>query len=215
MRREQLRGKYDVVLSLGGTCLPALKMQDRQLRRSSGPLDWMISEQLTSVNRLLQSRFAYFFDRDNLIVSGQLNFQREHYLVDDRYYHVTSVHDFDIGRNSPANLAQYEEVQAKFTRRCERFLRYLETADRILFIRAEGHTYSIGKAHTEELEQTAELLNQMVRGSFFILYVRPALVSEIVDINYVHDQICVLDVPPDPVWYMEKTWDAILEGISL
>ncbi len=119
MRLAQLAGEYDAVFSLGQNCTPAIQLEKNRLRPFAGVLDWMMSDTLSDVNRLLENRFAGFMDLPNLSVVGtsQLN-----YMVRDIAYNVISVHDFPQERNTSAELVTYPEFREKIDRRIERFL---------------------------------------------------------------------------------------------
>lgn len=119
MRLAQLAGEYEAVFSLGQNCTPAIQLEKNRLRPFAGVLDWMMSDTLSDVNRLLENRFAGFMDLPNLSVVGtsQLN-----YMVRDIAYNVISVHDFPQERNTSSDLVTYPEFREKIDRRIERFL---------------------------------------------------------------------------------------------
>ncbi|HWJ78777.1 MAG TPA: DUF1796 family putative cysteine peptidase, partial [Niallia sp.] len=57
MKLEEIKGSYNLFVSLGSWCGPSLNLRRHQLRKYSFPLDWSISNSLSDVNRLLRTRF--------------------------------------------------------------------------------------------------------------------------------------------------------------
>ncbi|MGG4106272.1 DUF1796 family putative cysteine peptidase [Paenibacillus lautus] len=51
-----------LIISLGSWCGPSINLRERQLRRFSFPLDWMISSSISDVTRLLSNRFIGFME---------------------------------------------------------------------------------------------------------------------------------------------------------
>ncbi|PAW26337.1 hypothetical protein BKC07_25410 [Peribacillus simplex] len=103
---QDIKGSYEVIISLGSWCGPSLN-----LRRSSFPLDWVVSYSLPDVSRILKNRFAVFMDLKNmkqvdgslLILMMEMWFflmraasSKKRILLEDTYYNVISVHDFPM-----------------------------------------------------------------------------------------------------------------------
>ncbi|MBD8497413.1 DUF1796 family putative cysteine peptidase [Paenibacillus arenosi] len=206
MNLAQVRGGYDAIYSLGSSCLPAIKLQSRNLRPCSGPLDWMTSRSLPHVNRLLEAKFKDFLSLKHITITGDLSYQKAHYIVQDTFYQVSSVHDFDVYQNTLAELKQYPEVISKLNRRIKRMLDDMSSGKRILFIRTE-------ESGNYPMEETLHILDKQVAGSYVFLYIRQADVFDIMDCHHKHPSLCVVLVPRDPVWYFESTWDNILNSI--
>ncbi|WP_258833483.1 papain-like cysteine peptidase [Peribacillus frigoritolerans] len=57
LKLQDIKGSYDVIISLGSWCGPSLI-----LRRFSFPLDWVVSNSLPDVSRILKNRFVGFMD---------------------------------------------------------------------------------------------------------------------------------------------------------
>ncbi|MGG3557890.1 DUF1796 family putative cysteine peptidase [Peribacillus frigoritolerans] len=81
------------------------------LRRFSFPLDWVVSNSLPDVSRILKNRFVGFMDLKNMkqvggiasyLDAGDVVFsdegckQKKAHFIQDTYYNVISVHDFPM-----------------------------------------------------------------------------------------------------------------------
>ncbi|MGM1021834.1 MAG: DUF1796 family putative cysteine peptidase [Bacillota bacterium] len=206
MRLAQLAGEYDAVFSLGQNCTPAIQLEKNRLRPFAGVLDWMMSDTLSDVNRLLENRFAGFMDLPNLSVIGtsQLN-----YMVRDIDYNVISVHDFPQERNTSADLATYPEFREKLDRRIERFFAKTQKAQRSLFVRMLG-TY----AEVEELER---ILSGMMAHEFRLLIVNCSGVTELTELDWQLANVCAVEMPFADVWNYQSDphWRMLFQGMSL
>ncbi|MGG1642894.1 DUF1796 family putative cysteine peptidase [Paenibacillus sp. NRS-1782] len=206
MRLAQLAGEYDAVFSLGQNCTPAIQLERNRLRPFAGVLDWMMSDTLSDVNRLLENRFAGFMDLPNLSVVGtsQLN-----YMVRDIDYNVISVHDFPQERNTSADLATYPEFREKIDRRIERFFAKTQKAQRSLFVRMLG-TY----AEVEELER---ILYGMMAHEFRLLIVNCSGVTELTELDWQLANVCAVEMPFADVWNYQSDshWRTLFQGMSL
>lgn len=112
MNLQDVKKSYDLIVSLGMSCAPAINMQRNNLRTFSMPLDWMISYSLTDVNRLYKNRFQNFMELTNLQMlkethffledgvpaypNGNKNALVKSYFIQDTCYNIISVHDFPI-----------------------------------------------------------------------------------------------------------------------
>lgn len=74
MNLQDVKKNYDLIVSLGMSCAPAINMQRNNLRTFSMPLDWMISYSLTDVNRLYKNRFQNFMELTNLQMLEETHF---------------------------------------------------------------------------------------------------------------------------------------------
>ncbi|MFK4341569.1 MULTISPECIES: DUF1796 family putative cysteine peptidase [unclassified Paenibacillus] len=206
MRLAQLAGEYDAVFSLGQNCTPAIQLEKNRLRPFAGVLDWMMSDTLSDVNRLLENRFAGFMDFPNLSVVGtsQLN-----YMVRDIDYNVISVHDFPQERNTSADLATYPEFREKIDRRIERFFAKTQKAQHSLFVRMLG-TY-------EEAEELERILYGMVAHEFRLLIVNCSGVTELTEVDWQLPNVCAVEMPFADVWNYKSDphWCTLFQGMSL
>ncbi|AET56976.1 hypothetical protein HPL003_00960 [Paenibacillus terrae HPL-003] len=206
MRLAQLAGEYDAVFSLGQNCTPSIQLEKNRLRPFAGVLDWMMSDTLSDVNRLLENRFAGFMDLPNLSVVGtsQLN-----YMVRDITYNVISVHDFPQERNTSADLATYPEFREKIDRRIERFFAKMQMAKRSLFVRMLG-TY-------EEVEELERILSDMVAHEFRLLIVNCSDVTELTEVDWQLPNVCAVEMSFADVWNYKSDphWRTLFQGMSL
>ncbi|MEP9405607.1 DUF1796 family putative cysteine peptidase [Peribacillus frigoritolerans] len=62
LKLQDIKGSYDVIISLGSWCGPSLNFRRHNLRQFSFPLDWVVSNSLPDVSRILKNRFAGFID---------------------------------------------------------------------------------------------------------------------------------------------------------
>ncbi|UYZ00753.1 papain-like cysteine peptidase [Peribacillus frigoritolerans] len=62
LKLQDIKGFYDVIISLGSRCGPSLNLRRHNLRQFSFPLDWVVSNSLPDVSRILKNRFAGFID---------------------------------------------------------------------------------------------------------------------------------------------------------
>jgi hypothetical protein len=192
MRLNELKGSYDAIFSLGQNCLPAIQLQKNHLRFKAGVLDWMISDTLVDVNRLLKNRFAGFMEFSDLDFVNYNVPSPQNLYVKDLKYNVISAHDFPTSINTTQNLVSYPEVKEKYNRRIKRFLEEMEKCARILFIRMQG-----------TLEETRELqcvLNEMVKYEFNILLVNPTEVKELIELDWPLEKVCAVEVPSKDIW---------------
>ncbi|MEC0258927.1 DUF1796 family putative cysteine peptidase [Paenibacillus lautus] len=49
-----VKGAYDMIISLGSWCGPSVNLRQRQRRRFSFPLDWMISSSISDVTPVIE-----------------------------------------------------------------------------------------------------------------------------------------------------------------
>jgi hypothetical protein len=222
MRLQDLKKEYDVVVSIGSSCLPAYQIQRHRLRAFSGPLDWVLSPKLSDVNRLLQNKFAGFMELPSMkLVDGAyyslLNEYSEPqnarhtptYRVEDTCYGITSVHDFPVipGNNWSLSYPVYKD---KLNRRIVRFLEQITQRQTILLVRMEA-TY-------EEAAALRGILPQLTASRVDILIVNPVVDSASVsEKEWGIPGVCMVESPaPYDIWHGEDAvWDEILSGIRL
>lgn len=208
MHFQLLKGKYDVIISLGHNCLVADQLSRHMLRNVGGVLDWMESPLLCGVSNLLRNRFAHFMESANLSITG-VNQTAGCYIVRDAAYHIFSHHDFPLTDNAPGRLASFPELRVKIERRVPRFINALATARRLLFIRTDT-----------TLTETAELLSVlggMVSGSFNVLVINHSPVLEIEEEEWQFDNVSVLKIPQVQDMFLDnnRIWSNILSGFQV
>ncbi len=209
MKLEDIAGSYDAIYSLGRNCLPALQLQKNGLRTFSGVLDWMVSDSLSDVNRLLKKRFAGFMDFGDLeFVTYDVPFPANLY-VKDKKYNIVSAHDFPVHINTTAHLASYEDVKATYLRRIERFFYKLEHSKHILFVRT--------LASYEETAELERILRKMIKHDFKILVVNPGNVPYLLDMAWPLEKACAGIAPAAHLDYGDSDylWNFLLRNVKL
>ncbi|MGG0381195.1 DUF1796 family putative cysteine peptidase [Priestia megaterium] len=214
MKLKEIKGLYDVIVSLGSACNPAMELKRLNLRTFAGPLDWSVSLSLSDVNRLLKNKFNGFMELENMqLIDGAFAFSNdgvliegvESYLIEDTHYNVISVHDFPIIPNQHWS-ATYVSYKEKLTHRIDRFFEKIISSQSILFIRWAA-TYE----QAVELQST---LKGIVKGQFDILILCPEEgFKGVSEIDWGLDKVCAVKVPRIP--NDPETWNYVLEGITL
>jgi len=207
LRIADIKGKYDDIFSLGQLCYISMQLEKNGLRPYSGVLDWVGSPNLSSVNRLLRNRFEGFMDRHQMECIGTAGDKL--YLVQDKLYDIYSNHDFFIAQNDPKLLEAYPSIKTKYDRRVARFLEKADTAERLLFVRSGG-TY-------EEAEELQEILDDLVRNDYVLLFLNPGQADEIEENDWPLERVCSVNVPHvDKLWNdSDHIWKELFAGIEL
>lgn len=204
---ERLKGNYDAVFSLGGHCLPSIQLDRRGLRPYAGALDWMISGNLSDVNRLLASRFAQFMEYSHIRITGY-DYGEYNYLMEDARYGITAAHHFPVSVNTPQNLVSYPEFKTTLERRIARFLNMAAQASNMLLVRVGGT-----RSQVEELQA---VLSGMVTQDFRILFVEYTGSDGVTELDWQLDKVVSVELPPVDIWKgQDALWDDMLEGVQL
>ncbi|WP_238546313.1 DUF1796 family putative cysteine peptidase [Paenibacillus sp. TCA20] len=216
---QDLKKNYDLIVSLGISCAPAIQLRRHNLRRISLPLDWMISTRLSDVNRLLQHRYQGFMEMNNLQVLEDTHIMLEDgnpvfhdrgglvesYMIKDTLYNIISVHDFPLVPGQHWSVL-YPEYKEKLQRRIQRFYDKLAGSSSTLFIR--------WSASYEETFHLRAILSQLTLSEFRILVLNPVEGQYgITDAGWNLDRVCSLNVPPD--MNALATWDELLAGMTI
>lgn len=221
MKIEDVKGAYDVIIGLGSWCGPSIYLWRRQLRRFSFPLDWMISNSVADVTRLLENRFEGFMELGQLqkidgtsayfvegiaVPQGDGTYHSAHYILDTRY-NIISVHDFPVIPNQDW-AATYGVYREKLTRRIHRFLEVLYHSRSVLFIRWG----EIGEVEAVKLHA---VVSSLTTGNCRMLFMQSLSgLKSIQEIDWGQDGIATLQVPLDEP-YHESAWDCTMNGLSL
>lgn len=221
VKLENVKGAYDVIIGLGSWCGPSIYLWRRQLRRFSFPLDWMISNTVTDVTRLLKNRFEGFMELGQLrkidgtsayleegvaVLQGDGTYQSAHYILDTRY-NVISVHDFPIVTDQDWTAA-YVPYREKLTHRIQRFLHVLQQSRSVLFIRW-------GAINKEEAAELHAVLSSLTPGICRIIFMQTVSgLQSIQELDWEQDGICALQVPLEQP-YDEAAWDKTMNGLAL
>ena len=211
MSLQEIKGVYDAIFSLGDLCLASIQLRKLNLRPFAGPLDWMSSPSLSSVNQLLKNRFSGFMDRANLLPTGYstgINTPEPFLVVHDQKYGIVSSHDFKADKNTLTNLATYPEVRKKLDKRSKRMLSMCENGKKILFVRTEASF-----ADTLELES---VLSNLVKNEFHILIINHTDRDNLQEVSWPIHNVTVVELPEYEKWTNnDHYWEQIFEGISI
>jgi hypothetical protein len=218
---NDIKKSYDVIVSLGSSCSPAMQLRRHNLRRFSGPLDWSVSLTLSDVSRLLKNKFDGFMEIKNMRLLEETHFFLDEgvavlprdgstqpiksYFVKDTYYNILSVHDFPILPNQDWSVT-YPSYKEKLNYRINRFLEKITNSQSVLFVR--------WKASYDEAIELQSVLSEIVNGHFNILILHPVDGSQgVSEMNWGLDKVCSVKVPNDT--NDNSTWDFVLNGITL
>ncbi|MBW7475371.1 papain-like cysteine peptidase [Paenibacillus oenotherae] len=201
MRLEQIKGEYNAVFSLGRKCLASIQLHKHHLRPYSGVLDWMISDDLCTVNLLLYNRFANFMELPNMKLEKAAN----GHIYRDHLYNILLVHDLPLDANEVHNLYYFDDFKVKLNRRIERFYEKAATCRKILFVRLGGSF--------DEAQQLQAILSQLVTHDFRVLLINDSPDYKIVDNNWPLEKVCSIQMPLE--FECNELWHVVLQGITL
>jgi len=224
MNLQDIKGSYDLIVSLGSVCNPALQLKRLNLKSfTSSPLDWSYSPFLVDVNRLLKNKFDGFMELENLCLiddSGKYAYFNDKpltlphqiiyvptasYVVQDIHYNIFSAHDFPILPNKHWTTT-YSKFKKTLNYKINRFMKRLINSKSILFIRW-GANYS----ETMELRL---ILSQITSANFKILIINPTEGLEAPsELEWGIEKVCTVNAPIDP--NSISTWDYVLNGVTL
>ncbi|GGE79214.1 DUF1796 family putative cysteine peptidase [Priestia taiwanensis] len=202
MRLQDIKGKYDATYSLGNQCAIANKLRHYRLRPYAGVTDWMLTAYLPGLSKLLRNRFANFMEKENMIFDGY-HAAGAQLFIKDTLYDISAAHDFSTIANTPTDWPVYPQFKAKVDRRIRRFLRDMETCERILFIRMMG-TFE----ETKELEAA---LSSIIKHDFTLLMLNPINEIKIIEYEWDIPHVCSLGIPMGDEF--PEVWDVIMGGI--
>jgi Putative papain-like cysteine peptidase (DUF1796) len=222
LKLKDIKRSYDVVVSLGSWCGVANEMKRHQLRRFSGPFDWITTPSLSVINRLLINRFEGFMEMENMKFVKYSKFlvdssteneevtERETYIIMDTKYNIASYHDFPVIPNQ-SWTADYPSYKEKLHRRINRFFEKINNSKLTLFIRYNA-SYS-------EVAELRSILSRLTKGKFHILNVNPVEGLQTVrEINWDIDGVVCIEIPylpTDKTQWNSQDWDFILNGIKV
>ncbi|AWP27926.1 peptidase [Paenibacillus sp. Cedars] len=222
LKLQDVKGAYDVIIGLGSWCGPSLYLRQRGLRRFAFPLDWMISNSISDVSRLLDNRFVGFMDLEQLqktkgtsalledgvavLSEGNQVYQDAHFILDTRY-NIISVHDFPVLPNQDW-MHSYDVYRGRLNHRIDRFFRILEHSESVLFVRW-------GEVTADEAAELHAVLSSLVRGTCNVLFLQTLLdLENVQEIDWGMNGICTLQVPdsrPNDI----SIWNYALDGLRL
>lgn len=214
MHLQNIKRSYDVIVSLGSACNPAMKLREHNLRRFSGPIDWSVSHSLSDVNRLLKNKFDGFMELNNMrLIDGSNHVLKDgiftqpiksHY-IQDMHYNIISVHDFPIIPNQDWTET-YPSYKEKLNYRIDRFIDKITTSQSVLFIR--------WSASYEQTTELISVLSEITQAEFNILILNPVEgIQNVIEVDWGLNNVCSVNVPNLP--FDNSTWDYVLNGIKL
>ncbi|WP_206922029.1 DUF1796 family putative cysteine peptidase [Alicyclobacillus suci] len=211
MQLREIKRPYDLIVSLGSACAPAAHLRRHNLRKFSMPFDWVVSQSLSDINRVLENKFEDYMELDNmeridgvahLVENGVIKPVKTFFIKDNRY-HIISVHDFPVTKHWVEHYPQYKE---KLNDRVNRFLEQLAASKSVLFVR--------WAADRDEVLELKRVLSELVKGDIRILIINPRVELEApIEGEWGIPGVCLVytGVNSEDV----KTWDTILNGITL
>ena len=143
---------FDLCISLGNYCLPAMILDILNLREYSFPFDWLSSVDLdTNIDWILND-FDGFLSYADLVFPKDINCKDEHIRVHNIKTGISFVHDF-----TEDSLSEFHTIEEKYKRRCNRLLQSCANK-RILFLYVESNPDKFN--YKENGEQLLSKLHQ-------------------------------------------------------
>ncbi len=222
MNLKDIKRSYDVVVSLGSWCGVAEELKRHDLRRFSGPFDWVSSPSLSDINRLLRNRFQGFMEMENMKFVNYSKFavnndtdlevvtERQTYIIMDTEFNIASWHDFPVVPNQ-SWTADYPSYREKLNRRINRFLEKINNSKFTLFVR-----YNASESEAAELQS---VVSGLTKGEFHILIVNPVEgLQEVREKNWALDRVLCVEIPfiqSDETQWRQQDWAYILKGVRV
>lgn len=209
MKQKKLRGKYDLVVSLGAPCQVAEQMNRHNLRVQAFPFDWTVLENVECLINAIENGFEDYFSLENMEVQKR----HEHtYLVFDNKYQVMSVHDFPIVEDDDREkiFSVYPVFHEKMQRRIKRFYNEIKKSRRTLFIRYH--------ASHEDTIKLQKCLKAITNNHFALIVLNETQSRDLLEEEWYIDNTYTAKIcqAPDIPWQgCQEHWDYVLKGISL
>lgn len=122
---------YDLIVSLGSSCGITMALRSLGLQRQSMPFDWLGSPGLPEVVAMIESDFAGWLEKDDLVL---WDVTHEKGVIHRFYKNLKTgfgfPHEFS---NAEPFEENYGRVREKYARRVERFRRETGAAKSVLF----------------------------------------------------------------------------------
>ncbi|MBR4126196.1 MAG: hypothetical protein IKR09_01295 [Alphaproteobacteria bacterium] len=125
---------FDIVISLGEDCGCASYLQEHQLRKFSGPFDWLTKASFNTRIECICNDFSEFLQKENMKIipkNPSKTTDEKHDYYDDEKTDFYFYHDFDAGVSFDE---MYSAVKEKYDRRIKRFYQVSSYANKILFV---------------------------------------------------------------------------------
>ncbi|WP_125154278.1 DUF1796 family putative cysteine peptidase [Clostridium rectalis] len=213
MKLEEIKKPYETVISLGSYYEVAHQLDRYNLRKFTGPIDWLVLENIYNLNRTLKNGFSDLMRINNLKIEAKKN---GYYTVRDIYYNCLSVHDFPINDYDKDWYSMYDQFSKRFKTRIDNFFYHIQNSSSILFIRL-GVEY-------KGIKELTSILNKYVEGEYNILalnYLNDKIIlphnKKVREKDWNLKNVCYAEVPNTKgKWEGDnEAWNYLLEGISL
>lgn len=129
--------KFNLILSLGGSCFAAHNIQYRNLRYCSMPFDWLFIKDETPIIKLeecFRNDFKDFMKQENLVeLQGDEKGYDDngHYQYKDSYTQYRTIHAF----NKPAtDDKEYKRVKKIINKRISRMYNFLHKSEAVMLV---------------------------------------------------------------------------------
>lgn len=127
---------YDFIFGMGEACSCTQTLRAAKLQFASYPFDWLFGGNFVTRAGLLVSDFASFLEYTDLTATGKDNKDTQN-LCEIYYNKKTQLYlNHDFPQSVPLEQS-FPSVQKKYRRRCERLLRNIEAAQKILIVYLE------------------------------------------------------------------------------
>ena len=159
------RRKYDLIISIGEVCYCSSSIRKFNLQKYSYPFDWVFGADLESRINIIKNKFSNFFELKDL----EYKYSQDNlYVIHNNRTGINFIHDFLISKGPWKG--QYNEVCAKYERRCDRVLDLLTSNQKkkILLVYIKHHTFDLKGDYTnQELENLMKDLEQIYPNKEF------------------------------------------------
>ncbi|WP_088548975.1 DUF1796 family putative cysteine peptidase [Paenibacillus aquistagni] len=203
MNLSELKGDYDGFYSLGSNCYPAQRLERYGLRPYSGVIDWMYSNSVAGLVKLLNHRFDSFMHPANMVIEGTM-FDGHNYSVRDCFYDIESVHDFLVSEQVEGYQRKLPEFRQTMERRVNRLLHKAEHCQKLLFVRLH--------ASFVEASVLEGALTKLVKHQFRLLVVNPGP-KTLHDLNWPLPHTCGLQLPIEWDAESDMIWNEVFRDI--
>lgn len=194
---------YDLILSVGYNCQPALHLRNNQIRSFTGPVDWVITSSIPNLIQLLENRFTNYMKLENLKIIGTVY---GHFSAEDLATGVLSFHDFPVPESGAPEIVNYPAYREKLDERIGRFYNVALQSQRALYVR-EG-------ANREEAMRLREALVKITGGEVYLLVVNLYDGGTVKEVDWHTPYIAAVEIPiEEPA--REQGWNEVLSQFRL
>ncbi|MCM3783070.1 papain-like cysteine peptidase [Neobacillus mesonae] len=205
---QQIAGilKYDAVFSLGSNCQAAHQLRRLSLRLEAGPLDWFVSKDVDQLIRLIDTRFKGLMEQENLEMISTF---RTCYCIQDTRYGFLSYHDFPVKEKSEDWTLDYPDFKTKLTRRINRLVQAMDSAEKLLFVRVN--------AGQDDSERLYHSLRKQIKHSFDLILIDTLADSDAPVKRWVDRSGCIrYSIPKGTDWRgSNEAWNEVGSNVRL